>query len=405
MDNAHFRICLAAFLLDAAFLVILTAMPFYIYTHFDGSVAVPANIGAAQSLLYAVVCFAVSQWMHRSAHSLKWAASGAFYFCAASAAAVLFPTLWGFAIFCTFAIMGMSIVWPSLHGWLGADPDPHRRAQAMSRFNMSWSAGLAIGPLIGGFLYDAAPLAPFVTAFFMGIACFALLWNLPQEEDYYPAIAEEKEPAWDEHARLSERFLLASWIANGVAWALVGVTRLVFTKRVDNLVNAGELRLFWEAEAPTYLTENAASIYSVIAFLLAAMGGVIFGVMGRTHRWHHRFRFIAALQIAAAAAFWLLGHTASLAVMAGAFMVIGGLSGAAFFSGSYYSMGNYARRRQRSAINEVAVGAGSFVGPIAVGFLAERQGVSTPFLYIPAAVAVVLVLQYYLIHVRKPAGA
>ncbi len=400
MDKAHFRICLAAFLLDGALMVILTAMPFYIYQHLNGSVAIPANIGAAQSLLYAFVCLGMSRWIGGNRHGLRWAAFGAFYYCAGSAVAVLMPGIWSFALVSILAIMGMSVVWPSLHGWLGADPDPHRRARAMSRFNVSWSAGLAVGPLLGGFLYDWQPLAPFFATFFMGAACFALLWGMPQEEDYYPEIAEEPEPAWDAHARESERFLLASWIANGVGWALVGVTRLVFTKRVENLVDTQELRLFAEATAPTYLTENAASIYAVIAFLLAAMGGVIFGLMGKTSRWHHRFRYIAGLQIAAAGAFWVLGNTQSLAVMSVAFMVIGGLSGAGFFLGSYYSMANFSKRRQRSAINEVFVGVGSFMGPVAVGYLAERHGVSTPFLYIPAAVAVALAVQFYLIRVK-----
>jgi len=401
MDRAHFRICLAAFILDAALMVVLTAMPFYIYDHFDGSVDVPANIGAAQSLLYALVCIGLARWMNKnSRHSLRVAAAGSFLYCAGSAVAALSPNIWGFAALSVLAIVGMSVTWPSLHGWLGADPDPHRRSRAMSRFNVSWSSGLAVGPLIGGFLYDAAPMAPFAAAFIMGIACVCLLWGMPHEEDYYPALAEEQEPAWGVHARESERFLIAAWIANGVGWALVGVTRLVFTKRVDNLVAANELRLFAESEAPAYLTANPASIYAVIAFLLAAMSAIVFGLMGRTHRWHHRFRYIAGLQIAAAGAFWVLGHTHSLAVMSLAFMVIGGLSGAGFFIGAYYSMASYASRRRRSSINEFSVGMGSFIGPLAVGYLAARHGVSTPFLYIPAAVAVALAVQYYLIHVR-----
>ena len=231
----------------------------------------------------------------------------------------------------------------------------------------------------------------------MGLACFALLWGLPQEEEYYTTLADETEPEWDEHARKSERVLVASWIANGVAWALVGITRLVFTKRIDNLVQAGELRLFAEAVAPEYLTANAASIYSVIAFLLAATSALVFGWMGLTQGWHHRFRYIAGLQIASAGAFWLLGNTNSLGLMSLAFMIIGALSGAAFFSSSYYSMSNFAKRRQRASFNEFSVGIGSFVGPLAVGYLAAKHGLSTPFLYIPIAIIFGLGFQVYLI--------
>jgi MFS family permease len=398
MNNPRFRICLAAFLLDGALMVTLTAMPFYIYDELNGSVSVPASIGAAQSLLYGLVCLGISGWMNHNRRSLRWAATGAFYYCAGSSAAVLFPGVWSFAVASTLAIVGMSIVWPGLHGWLGADPDPHRRARAMSHFNMSWSAGLAIGPLVGGFLYDALWWSPFLVAFLLGILCFLLLWSLPQEEDYYTTLADETEPAWDEHARKSERYLVASWMANGTGWALVGITRLVFTKRVDILVSEGDLRLFAEATPHAFLTDNAASIYSVIAFLLAATSAAVFGWMGLTHGWHHRFRYIAGLQAASALAFWLLGNTNSLAVMSLAFMIIGALSGAAFFSSSYYSTANFDKRRQRASLNEFSVGIGSFIGPLAVGYLAEKYGLSTPFLYIPIIIGFGLLLQFYLIH-------
>lgn len=400
MDLPHIRICLAAFILDAALMVMLTAMPFFIYDHLDGSVSIPGVIGATQSILYAVICISISGWMNRNNHSMKIAAFGAFYYCAGSAAAVLWPGIAGFGVMSIFAIMGMSIVWPSLHGWLGANPDPQLRARGMGRFNVSWSTGLAIGPLIGGFLYDFHPYAPFIALFCMGCACFALLWGMPQEENYYTTLADAPAPDWASHAERSERFLMCAWIANGMAWALVGVTRLIFTKRVDELVKLGELRLFAEAAPPAYLLENAASIYATIAFLLAAMSAVVFGLMGKTRHWQHRFRYLAGLQIGSAAAFCILGYTNSLAVMSLAFMVIGALSGAAFFSSSYYGMANYARRRQRASINEVFVGIGSFAGPMGVGLLAEFYGVRTTFYYIPLIVALGLGVQLYLVRGR-----
>lgn len=397
MDKYHFRICLAAFLLDGALMVILTAMPFYIYDHLHGDVATPGYIGGIQSMLYAITCMVISGWMNRNKHSMRIAAFGASYFCIGSAVAVLVPGIWGFGAASVISIMGMSIVWPSLHGWLGADPDPHIRSRSMSRFNVSWSGGLAVGPLVGGFLYDTAPLAPFAASALLGVACFLLLWSIPQEEDYYKTLADEREPEWGTHALRSEQILKSAWIANGMSWALVAVTRLIFTKRVDNLVDDGTLRLFAEAVPPNFLTHNPASIYATIAFLLAATSAAVFGLMGRTRHWQHRFRYLAGLQVASAVAFWVLGYTYSLAAMSVAFMVIGAFSGAAFFSSSYYSMANFALRRQRSSINEFFVGFGSFVGPLIFGYLAERQGLRAPFTYMPIIIALGLALQYYLI--------
>ena len=397
MDLPHIRICLAAFILDAALMVMLTAMPFYLYDHLHGTVEVPGVIGALQSILYALICIAISRWMNRNRFSMRIAAFGAFYYCTGSAVAVLFPTALGFGAASILAIMGMSIVWPSLHGWLGANPDPQLRSRGMSRFNISWSSGLAVGPLVGGFLYDMDPHAPFVALAVMGVLCFVLLWGVPQEEAYYTTLADEPAPDWAAHAERSERYLMSAWIANGMAWALVGVTRLIFTKRVDELVETNTLRLFAEAAPPAFLTEHPASIYATIAFLLAATSAVVFGLMGKTRHWQHRFRYIAGLQVGSAVAFWVLGYTNSLAVMSLAFMVIGALSGAAFFSSSYYSMALFARRRQRSSINEFFVGLGSFIGPMGVGLIAKYHGIQAPLIFMPLVIFLGLGVQFYLI--------
>ena len=94
MDKYHFRICLAAFLLDGALMVVLTAMPFYIYDHLQGDVATPGYIGGLQSMLYAVTCVFISRWMNHNKHSMRIAAIGSCYFCVGSAAAVLLPAFW-----------------------------------------------------------------------------------------------------------------------------------------------------------------------------------------------------------------------------------------------------------------------------------------------------------------------
>jgi len=266
-------------------------------------------------------------------------------------------------------------------------------------------AGLAIGPLVGGFLYKYSPVAPFAATAVLGVACFLLLWNIPQEEEYYSTLAEESEPEWNDHALRSEQFLYSAWVANGMSWALVAITRLIFTKRVDTLVDEGSLRMLNEAIPPAFLTENPASIYACIAFLLAATSATVFGLMGSVGVWQHRFRYLAGLQVASAIAFWVLGKTHSLVAMSLAFMVIGAFSGAAFFASSYYSMANFALRRQRASINEFFVGIGSFFGPLAVGKLALYYGMNVPFTLMPAVMALALAFQYYLlVRARRTTG-
>ena len=77
--------------------------------------------------------------------------------------------------------------------------------------------------------------------------------------------------------------------------------------------------------------------------------------------------------------------------MAGVFL------GLAFFSATYYSLANAAQKHKRTSINEASVGFGGFLGSLVCGMLAERYGVTMPFLYMPILLAAGIVTQWILL--------
>ncbi len=399
MLKPHRRIYLAAFLLDAAVMVGVTVLPFYVFNQLGGGAAMSGAFGAAFAAAYATTALLSSSVVSRAKHGINWAIMGATGFTVTFSLLPFFrvPLLCGGLValsnfWCAFA-------WPAMHSWIGSDPDLRRRGRRMARFNMSWSFGFAVSTLLGGMLYDADYRYPFVLLVALGMGAVLLLKSLPHEADYFGKADEQVLRARVTHDRASEAHLYAAWASGLLIVVLVGASRSVFPKRIEELVAAGELRLLFEPVAPVFLNANAATRYSWLSFALTGTCALMFLVLGRTERWRHRFHYLAGLQLASAGAFWLLSSTHSFVLMLLCFVVVGATNGLAFFSAVYYSMANPALKHRRAAINEGAVGTGGFIGSIVCGLLASRYGIAMPFrwtpLFVVAGVAVQMGLLAY----------
>jgi MFS family permease len=404
LQHAH-RIYLAAFLLDGALMTGLTPFPFFVYHHLQGTVADTGNIGSAQSLVYAVCCLASSLVVARIRNGMALAMIGTLLFGGLFAGSHLSSNLLLYSIGIASSTLGMSLVWPALHSWLGAEPDTKKRTKRMGAFNISWSFGLAVGPLLGGTLYDIDYRLPFIGVFVMSVAAALLLYGIPSERPHVPE--PETPPVAARERAILERLIAAAWLANALGWALVAVTRMIFPKRMDDLVTNNALRLFFEADPAPWLTERAASLYGVLAFVLSFASCAMYFLLGRTHWWHGRFGLMVTLQLASGAALWALGHTHSFIVMTLCFGVIGVNCGLCFFAATYYCTANPEKKYRRLAINEGMVGLGGFMAPLAFGYLAEAHGVPLSFRVAPVLVIALVLVQASLLwwHRERRPGA
>jgi MFS family permease len=389
------RICLAAFFLDAALMVGLTALPFFVFHHLGGSAAVTGGIGSAQSFVYAAVCLGSSMAIARVHNAMGVAVAGALLFTGLFVGGHLTGNLYLYCGMVGLSTAGMSLVWPALHSWLGAKKEVALRTRAMGNFNIAWSLGLAVGALVGGWLYVEDPRLPFVAVALLGGLAAALIYTVPSREPHAPE-PETPPMALREREQL-ERLIPAAWVANGVGWAMVITTRMVFPKQLDDLVEVNALRILFENEAPALLTYGAARVYGALAFTLSTCSCVLYYLMGRTQWWHGRSSIILVLQLLAALSVWTLGVTQSLVLMALSFALIGVNCGFCFFASSYYCTANPALTHRRMAINEGVVGAGGFAAPFAIGYIADAQGIPAAFKYAPAVVALLILVQVVMI--------
>ncbi|HOZ47185.1 MAG TPA: hypothetical protein PLO37_18190 [Candidatus Hydrogenedentes bacterium] len=398
MLNAFQRVCAAAFALDFAVLLVGTALPFFVFNRVGGGAAMSGTFGALQAASYAAVCLASLRFITKSQNGMHVAAWGVAFFTVLHAALPFFRNAYVCAAIATAGNGALALVWPALHSWVGAEPDPRVRARRMTWLNMSWSLGFAISPLFAGPLYDYDYRLPFLGAVVMNGLTITLILSLPHESRFFAPLTDAMCEARAGHDRASEVFLHASWCATIMANAMAGVLRSVYPKRVDALVAQGQLRLLFERHAPAFLTVDAATRFSWIASALAFTTALCFLLMGRSAWWQHRRGLLFGMQATAAIAFALLGHTRSLVVMAVCFVIVGANYGFCFFSSAYYSIANPLHKHGRAAINEGAVGTGVFAGSLIVGHLVERFGMAAPFHWTPLVVAAMLVVQAHLLN-------
>jgi DHA1 family quinolone resistance protein-like MFS transporter len=306
----------------------------------------------------------------------------------------------------------VALFWPAMQSWVGGEPDPKMRSRRIGWFNVSWTLGLTLSPPVSGRLYDMDYRLPFVCVFVVGLVTALLTLSLPHERRQYGEPAPATEPGAAGRDGASEAHLYCAWAANMVGWALTGVMRSVFPKRIHELVAAGELVTWFggvtgdAAASVGNGSVEAATQFGWLALTMYASRAVISLVLGSRHGWHHQFWLLAMLQLAAGGAFLVLGMTKSLFVMALCCVVVGVNGGVCFFASLFYSLSERASKHRRAAIHESMVGVGSFTGSVIFGELAGRYGTTYPFFYTPLFVAAAIVLQMLLLRYgKRKAGA
>jgi MFS family permease len=389
--------CIAAFLMDGAEMTGLLMLPFFVFNQLGGGVAMSGVLMAVHAAAYTSGCMLASGQVKHARNVLNWATAGGVIFTVTLCLLPLTRSPFVAGVLVAVGYGSQALVWPALHAWVGAEPDPALRTKRMGWFNMSWSGGFAVSPLAAGPLYDLDYRLPFVLLFVFGVSSILLLRTLPHERDCFSELTEDARQSRAGHDRTSEVFLYAAWTANFAANVLVGVTRAIFPKRVEELVTNGELRILFEKTPLLDLSAAAATTYSWLAFLLSFATSATFLALAQTHAWRHRFGLLAGVQAAAAAAFFVLGYTTSLAVMLPCFAMVGAALGVAFFSSTYYSVTNPLHKHRRATISEASVGMGTFLGSIVFGYAAALYGIRLPLRFTPVFILLIIGFQAWLI--------
>lgn len=401
MIPPHAIICAAAFVLAFGNTLSYHATPFYAFDHLGGGAAMSGNFGAVQSIAYTIITLIAAGLVTRVKHGLNLALIGTAIFAATYGIVPFINSPWACIFASAIGLGGMGLTWPAIHSWIGAEPDPAERSRHMSWLNMSWSSGAAVSPLFAGPLYDFDFRYPFIGSIFLCGVVIALLRMMPHENAHFGAAPQAFLDARADHDRAALPFLWPGWLSVFVFNMLSCAIRLIYPKRIDELVQSQSLRWFSEGTAAEFLTHNPATIFSILAFALNFGTAAAFYTMGRTSAWKHRFATLFWPQAASGIALVVLGSTHSLILMTLASAVVGAGLGVCFFSSSYCCMSDPALKHRRASINEGMVGSGSLLGAFGFGQLAIF-GTAVPFLGAPLVIGGLIAAQYAALrHARR----
>jgi MFS family permease len=388
----HIRQYFAVFLFDLSMVAGLTIAPFYVMDQLGGEAAMMGLVTGAQWGMYALVCLVSGPHVTRAKNGLVWAVIGVAGFATLFPLSALVKNPVYFTAMTTAALGCTGLFWPAMQAWIGAIPDPVLRRRRMSVYNLAWTAGLTLAPLVAGPLYAWDYRAVFPLIFLAGVGTVALILSLPHEKKHFGEVTQELRDAHAHHDSASEAHLYMAWCSILIGCVFVAAVTAIFAKRVDELADANQL-VMWFREGSEPLRRKAVWYFSWLVFVLFAFRAVASVVMGLTHVWQHKFWILAALQIASGAAFWVMAHTTSLVVMAGCCVVVGLCSGACFFASQTYSVVDPAHKHRRLTVHEGMIGVGCVLGAVGYGLLADQFGTPWPFAVTPVFVAVGLAIQ------------
>ncbi len=274
--------------------------------------------------------------------------------------------------------IGMALFWPTYEAWLAEREGAGDLIGRITTFNLFWTVGITIGPMISSYLYQGT--SPVLAFYFAG--GFSLINWITLESQI---IANRKDLRSPEHPVLIEApphtahhiHLKIARIANFASWFSLGIVRHIAPK------------LTVEAGIP-------AIAYGNLILVLGATQLIGFLWLGTNQaaRWHYRLSPLIGAQLLAIIAFLAIGLMPHGFYWTCAFAVIG-LSGAVtYFSSMYYSLHAQPDKGNKSGGHEAVLGSGLLLGPFFGGVLADSGlGVNSPYILCAVVIGVCSVVE------------
>jgi MFS family permease len=273
------------------------------------------------------------------------------------------------AYFCQ-ALCGLStaLFWPPLMGWLTEGYEGSRLGRITGLYNLCWSSGAIIGPLLAGFLGggdSARPLRYCIAAYLL------LLTFLAIGSRQYGASNKAKKPPQAPTAATAAKELSLGratsmrypcWFGAACAWATTGMLLNIYP-------------IFAKEE----LTLLERSIGSML-FMRALAMTVAMSMMGFIKRWHFNFAQLIGGHLLLGLAVLGLGFSRNFILSTGLLAVCGMLAGHAYSNSMFHGVSGCAQRTFRMAIHEVVLSIGAVFGGVLSGQIYQRMGSRTLFI-------------------------
>ena len=320
--------------------------------------ASPLDLGML-SFLWGVCYAAFALATGRLAHRLprRGTMIGAMWcFCAAVITAQLARLPWHLYFVAALNGCGCACFWP-LFAALLHDDDERVHARKMTCFNVGWTAGLAVGCAVGGFLKEMGS-APAINALAGAIALLSIYFQWSTRGGL-PAVHGERDEAAPPVAVQPPNvcFLHMAWLANFAIFAGASVVYSLFPKLARELGFPDR------------------SIGLVTALIVLSQAGAFLYVC-RTVWWRYRLWPLLFGQGLGALAIVFVATGSGYAVFGCAMVGLGVARAVTYASSLQYGLADPKRRGRNMGVHEMLIGAavaaGALMGGIAGNYISLR---------------------------------
>lgn len=284
--------------------------------------------------------------------------------------------------------VALSALWPALEAWIGERGDGRPLIKRVRMFNLSWTGGLMIGYVTGGYIHDLYVFAPFYFASISALCATAAISIQPNSvSGEHRARSLELGTNGGEGKALSSvplalgsvKYLYLSWAANFVSYLTLGIMRYIFPKFI-------------------YELGMAPRVFGLLMLCQVGTQFLMFFVLGVSERWHYKFAPLAIFQILAVFSFISIWLTKSPVSWALALMLFGLNTGMTYFSSMYYSLCGHMDLGGKSAWHESILHSGVFFSTLIGGALAKYVSLKSPYLFCAIAVIAGLPVQIFILY-------
>ncbi len=372
----------SAFLMDLAVACMGLALQFLAI----GMGAIPrvlGMLGAFGSGGYAVVCMLGGGMADRIGRKLS-AIIGVFSVAVIWLLYTIAPDPYWLLVIAPFGGAALGMVWPAVQAWLAERTASGRRAlnRNLGLFNVSWSTGLLIGPLVAGYIWrDDFPALPFILGAGIAAVTIVVLLLTPGGG---PGLRQQQQSGVDEAATTDEHtwwplFMKLAWAGNFSSWFAGATIQTMFPK----LGLSPELALGHQ-------------LVGIVIFCYWAALMAAFFLARTTQRWQFKIWPLIMAEILSLLGMLLAGlYANSAAAFCICFAISGTAAGVTYVSSLFYSItGPLANCSRRTGFHEATLGLGSLAGGLISGEVATRcLNLHAPYLAVATVIFLVVLVQ------------
>ncbi len=283
------------------------------------------------------------------------------------------PNLYGLSVAAAAIGLSNALYWPSMEAKVADDAPDRELGGYLSRFNLSWGTGSAIGTFLAGTLAHVTLSLPFYTAFAVLFTLAArLLHRCLRPKAEAASERSSPQPGTGRSPEQTAAFLYLARLTNFAVMFTVASTRWLFSKLAVSL-GIGETEI------------------GMVLGLLICGQALMFFAMGRIRHWQYAFGAIPLALLLPLIGLTLAWFSTTPLGFGIAFTIVGLSGGMAFTLGLFYSMHGSDIKGNNAGLHEAIMGCGSILGPLLGGMVARQIALPATHLLNLAVIALTLV--------------